>query len=392
MTLESAWAKQWQDVLGDTGFAKLTIDNEDPDLATLNYGDIVQFLLLGTPRFLMLVEKKDRVSVDPSEEVALATTVSGRGALAILEDAVVYPDLYIETVPFADARIFNFSSLFAVDTDNGYATNSTGIYDWGVYTSAGPYTNTPAGFPDATAHWLGPQAPSGVPDHPVGDWYVSSLLIGIDEGQYRLSVSADDSVDIYIDNVPLQKAEGVYGRLITIDLWLDSALHHLAFKVTNLPPPHGGPSGLIWSLQEMNADGTVGAVVWHSHPSGSVNDFYSAYPANPPGFTPGQVMDILLLEAQDTERGCFPLLTYDFDDAADSAGVAWAERIQPSFQVGADLLTVIKQLGETYFVPMMDPDLTGGLVLHAYQSVAGASLAEFQPGVNITALQHHGAI
>lgn len=384
-----AYNKQWQDVLGDAGFGKMTIQNDDSDLALIDYGDYMQFTLNGTPRFMAIVEKKDRVDIDGAEEVAEATTISGRGTLAVLEDAVVYPDIFIETVPFADARIFNFGAFEALGIENNYEENSTGVYDFGVYTSAGAfYTNIPAGFPDTTAHWLGPQAPDGGGANPVGDWYLKSLIIGLDEGPYRLSCCADDSLDVYVDNVPVHKSEGVFGRLITIDLWLNSDLHDLSFKITNLPLPlFGGPSGIIWSLQEINPDGTPGAVVWHSHPTASSLDFFLSYPADPPGLYPGHVMKILIDEAQD--RGCFPALTYDFTASLDSDGVAWADIIQPSFQIGADLLTACKQLAETYFVPRMDP---ATLELHLHQSFGGASGATYERGENITELKHQGAI
>lgn len=390
--MSPAFNKQWQEVLGDTGYGKMTFQNDDPDLDLVEYGDFMQFQIDDVPRFLALVEKMDRTDIDPAEDVAEQTVVSGRGALAVLEDAIVYPDLYIETVPFADARIFNFSSFASLNGANDWAANSTGVHDWGVYTAAGIYyTNVPAGFPDTTAHWLGPEAPDGSGNNPVGDWYLKSVLPSVDEGQYRLSVCADDSVEVYVDNVPVHKAEGVFGRLITIDLWLDSALHDISFHITNLPLPlGGGPSGLIWSLQELNADGTVGAVVWHSVASGSALDFFTSYPTDPPGFTAGDVLDTLFDEAQD--RGALLNLSWDFSATVDSDGVAWADVIQPSFQIGADYLTVIKQLGESYLIPRIDPDVSGGLVLHVYQSLGGASGVVYDRAENITDLKHQGTI
>lgn len=388
-TLSEAWGKQFQDVLGDTGMGKCTLGNDDPNLALVDYGDFLRFSLDGTHRFLSIVEKKDRVDVDDAEEVAEATTVSGRGALAVLEDGIVYPDLFIETVPFADARIFNFGAfLVGFFNYNGYINDASG-YDWGVYTAAGPnYTNIPVDFPDTGAHWLGPETPDGSGNNPVGDWYLKTLLPGMAEGPYRLSLCADDSVEVYLDNVPIHKSEGVFGRLITIDLWLDQGLHDLNFKVTNLPLPlFGGPTGIIWSLAEINPDGTLGSVIWHSDPSTGSLDYYLPYPATPPGVTVGTAVFILVREAQ--QRGCFPLLTWDFDDDVDSAGVPWADIIQPSFQIGTDLLTALRQLTETYGVARMDPS---ALTLSLYQSYGTATGVVYAEAANIIELKHQGTI
>lgn len=387
-TLDEAWGKQWQEVLNDTGLGKCTLANDDPDLGLVDYGDFLRFSLDGVHRFISIVEKKDRVDIDPAEEYAEATTLSGRGALAVLEEAVVYPDLYVDTVPFSDTRVINFSSLWALaDPPNGWAEQSTGIYDWGAWATAGPYASIPAGFPDATAHWLGPEAPDGGGSNPVGDWYVSTFFAFGNGAPYRVFMCADDSIEFYVDNALIHKADAVFGRLIEIDLFLDSAFHYFAFKVTNLPlPDFGGPSGLIWAIYELNEDGTLGSLIWHSHPTtGGASDLYLPYPTDPPGVYPGQAISFLIQEAQN--RGCFPLLAYDFTDFADSDGAAWTDIIQPSWQIGMDVCTATKQLGEDYYVARMDPTT---LTLHLYKTMGAASGATYTRGDNIVDLTHEG--
>lgn len=388
-TLTEAYGKQWQDVLNDAGFGKCTLQNDDPDLALVEYGDFLRFNLDGVPRFMSIVEQMDRVHIAPGEEVDEATDISGRGSLAYLEDAVVYPDIYIDNVPFGDARYFNFGALAALDTAAGGGYANT-LYDWGPWTAAGIYTGVPTDMPDPTANWVGPQAPDGFGNNPVGDWYYAALWLGFPTGRYSLYIGVDDAIDLYIDDVPIVKIDSaVFAESRVVDLVLDGAVHWVSAKVTNTVAG-GGPTGLIMNL--VQKDPATGFVTswWTTDPADPLQ-FNIPYPATEPGVTVGYLMNLLIdgeaQAATPTPRGAIPLLTQNFTNTVDSNGVAWAEEIQPSFQIGTDYLGVIKQLCETYVVARMDPS---ALALSLYQTFGAASPASFEAGEDITTLRHTG--
>lgn len=395
-TLTEAWGKQWQDVLNDTGFGKCVLQNDDESLPLVEYGDFLQFKLDGTPRFLSIVETIKKVQITADEEVGEVTEISGRGALAYLEDAVVYPDFYIfpNTSPFGDTRVFNFACFDAVGTVNQPP------YDFGDrLAGAGPfgvYTNVPNDFPPVFSHWLGPEAPDGSGDNQAGDWYFMAIIFDLPAQLYRLYIGYDDAIDLWIDNVPILRNDG--GAFLvckTVDLFLDAydpdtgtGIHFLNGRVTNRPlPPSPNPSGITMALCSLNPDGSPDVEYWATDPA-DPNFFVSAFPTIPPSFTPGFVADELCrYEPGQAERGALPLITMGFDADVDSNGDPWVERITPSFQIGTDCLTAIKQLAESYFDVRIDPVT---FTLNLYQTFGSASGAEFEAGENITDLTHTG--
>lgn len=384
---KGCWGVQWQDVLNDTGFGKLTLANDDPNLALVEYGDFLQFWLDGAPRFLSIVEKQTRVEVAENEEVDEATTISGRGALAYLEDAVVYPDFYVlpNTAPISDVRVFNFAAFDAI------ADISDPPYDYGDRAASTPeYTNMPADFPPVFSHWLGPEAPDGGGSNQFGDWYFFALIFGLPTQVYRLFLGYDDAIDLWIDNVPiLRNEDAAIGVTKTVDLFLDETIiHWVAARITN--KNNGAPinpSAITMALCTMNPDQSVDAEWWATDPA-DPSQYVSPFPTVGPAYTPGLVMhDLIVLEAQDAFRGALPLLNTSFTADVDSNGAAWAELINPSFQIGIDCLSAVKQLAESYFDVTIDP---ATLTLNLYQTLGSASAAEFEPAVNITELVHNG--
>lgn len=116
------------------------------------------------------------------------------------------------------------------------------------------------------------------------------------------------------------------------------------------------PGGLLVAVYASTGDG-LGQQLSVSNASWKC----LAYPANEPGMTPGEVLGILLVEAQN--RGALEGLVWTFHPTTDSAGRPWRRVGDISTRVGDDLLTVIRQLGQTYVEFAMRP---AGLVLDVY--------------------------
>lgn len=385
-TLSEAWGKQWQEVLNDCGTGKVTLQNDDDDLVLVEYGDFLRFSLDGVPCFVSIVEQMDRVDVAPGEDADEYTVISGRGALALLEDAVIRPDFGYDGLPFGDARAFNFSTFAAISAESNPIQFTP--YDFGERSVAGIYAGRPADFPAVFSHWIGGAAPNGSGTNPTGDWYFMGYFFGFPAALYRLYVAWDDAIDLWIDNVPILANEGnTIDQTQSVDVYLADDLHFINAKITNRFAADPNPSGFTAALCVLNSDGTAGTEIWATDPA-DTNQFVSGY-TDPPSFSPGRVAEDLFFEAEilDDVSVFINVLTQDWTSTLDSNGVAWAERINPSFQIGTDFLTAFKQLAETSFDMWVDP---ATFALNLYASRGSASGAAYVAADNITDLRHTG--
>lgn len=390
--LTQSRGRQWQEVLGDTGNGKLILQNDDPDLALVEYGDYVRFSLDGAAVFAIVVESIDRVDIAPGEDADEFTTISGRGMLVVLENGVVYPDsVTLDTVPFADTRVFNFAHLLC-----GCPDSWTTPYDWGdrPTTSEPAYAGKPSDFPPVFSHWVGPEAPDGSGDNQRGDWYFAALLIGLPTARYRLFFGFDDQIEIWMDDVPLfSNAETTIDVTKSVDVYLDGIVHLLSARITNFDADFGppdGPTGWTAALCTLNPDESVDTEYWATDPS-DVNQFVMPFPSQSPGETPGALMKGLILEATPPGSRDVPplaLISLGFDDTVDSNGDAWADCVSPSIQIGTDYLTAFKQIAETSGIDLWFDVVTW--TLHAYQGRGSSVAVSYVEASNITDLHHSG--
>jgi hypothetical protein len=100
--------REWLEELNGAGSGSFEIHDLDPKLEAdptlLTYGNVVRFYLNGVLRHGFRIEAIDRVQAGPKDDADQWLTVSGRGPLGILEDAIVYPAGGVGGVP--DPRVF----------------------------------------------------------------------------------------------------------------------------------------------------------------------------------------------------------------------------------------------------------------------------------------------
>ncbi len=93
--LGDSFDRSWTSELNGTGAGTLSLMADHPALvlepALFAAGNLVRLSLDGVPRFVFKIEARGRRIVGKGEDAARAITVAGRGALALLEDAAVYP-------------------------------------------------------------------------------------------------------------------------------------------------------------------------------------------------------------------------------------------------------------------------------------------------------------
>lgn len=94
-TLPDTWGRRWTDPLKGTGSGEFQVSADHPELianpSLLDYGNIFRFSLDEVYRFACVIEAKDKTQVRTGGDVARTLKVQGRGLLAKLEDAQLYP-------------------------------------------------------------------------------------------------------------------------------------------------------------------------------------------------------------------------------------------------------------------------------------------------------------
>jgi len=386
--LPNSFARQFHDAISDTGGWSLSLTNDDAALANLVYGRVVRLSVDGTVRFAGLIERLDRTSVAPTEEVDQVTKASGRGTLAIFEEAVIVPSLGVDRLTFQDARLFNFAasgldmSAWTAVTNHPQTGGTGGVGSQNFLLPRWP-------DPNSLKIWM-----TYVPgDRAVtdGDVYARTTFTTTSaHALYRVFASADDGYELWIDGsyVMGEIMPFLWYEFGTTEVTLDSGSHTIAMKGSNPPGLRvGGPGSdnVAWMMASVMETSSGGAALGAVAVNTSASWTGVGYPAVPPGFSPGAIVRILVAEAQ--ARGALTGVTLGFSDTVDTAGTTWPIISDFAVQVGADMLTTIRQLCETYMDVHMDPST---LRLDAWVSRGATKAVTLVGGSNVTSLVHAG--
>lgn len=377
-TLTRDFDRQWLDDRDDVGSGRVTVPVGSSDEDELTDGRIVKCRVDGTDRFAWLVEQADKTSAGPGRQSDRVTTVSGRGLLALLERAVVYPELALG-LRSPQTRFFNYASADFDDSGWSAAVELKQQSD-----SATPWSGAPAGWQDPNAWWIGITGDATPGVGPGERYFRTTFTIASgDEGDYIAGIACDDTWQLYIDgDLIAQEVEvGAWMEARTVELPLDVGTHTIAVACSNLDrtaSPSTNVFGFIFSLAPLEFGATP---IVSSDSTWKVDDGG----AGVPGMFVGQILDILLTEAQ--ARGCFPEITWDFTALLDSNANSWPSTLDVSFPVQTSYLDVIRHFIDEHAAQIwMTPDL----VLHAAPrrgtDLSGSVSIEY--GENVSRLKH----
>lgn len=331
--LASAKTRHFEDALNDPGAGSIVFQNDDADLALVTFQSFVSFTLYGVLAFTMVCEGYDRPVLAPGEEAEQVTTWSGRGHLAILERALVYPAFGPNAFPIQDTREFGWISDFYDDTGwvtpTEVTTVATAKTSWPL-----PWDNA---FPDDGAKVL--WASDGTLTSATAGhcWFRGIFEVTPSNIFATVFLAADNGAQLYIDGVQLIDTGTDVGKTFSATLALSVGFHIAAVHCVNLPGSGDNPAGFAFAVYETDASGNLLALVGDSNATLWKMVEYSD---DPPPVTVGQVVNAMLDEAE--ARG-FMALTRTWADALDTAGVAWPVNASLVASVGADLLTVLRE-------------------------------------------------
>lgn len=383
--LDESFARGWTQVISEAGSFTVALQNTDADLAAIDYGDYIRMELDGIGAFLGVVESIDRVAIAPGEEHDQITTIGGRGAVAEWDRAPVNPSTPPGSDLFYDTRHYGWMSVELLDQHWPF-----GLRQWRQDSLEPGFEakwGTPLGWPDGDAWWIwsssptgdgqilppGVDAPDDPPVHEAGvSYFRNGFTVAADDTELAIYLAADDAFEAWVDGVPIGSNQNLNGwkEPFRADVKLDAGQHVIAVRVENFErEPTTNTAGFICAIYTLDAQGKdAGLLLRTGHADWEVQHL----PTRPPGFTVGQVIRLLLEEAQ--ADGFLTRWTLDFDDATDSDGNPWPTSQQFSFPAGVGLFSgALLQLAETHIDFTFDTD---SLTLRAWKyGTAGVSAA-----------------
>lgn len=318
----------------------------------VNTRNVVQHSINGVVRGAWLMRNCHRVLVGTGGDAALFYEFSGPGLRDWLHDAVVYPE---GSQPLAKkksgVRYFNFSSKAGSWYKSADWKSVVSMVLQGDQTASNPWIYAPVGWPDVPqAKWVWDR--DSRTSAPLGDVYFRKEFTTTEDLSVALFATADDNIQAYVDGVPLISVRDINGwtQLYRGDLDITAGQHVLAIKATNT----GGPAALMAALFSYK-DPKLAQPSQLITFSGDTGWLCNPYPASAPGWTPGEVIRVLMEEAQ--ARGVSSLMSMglDFTDTNDSNGQLWETILDWSFDVGSEYLSVIEKLEELAVEVSIDP-------------------------------------
>ena len=332
----------------------------------LNPYNVVKAVVNGEVRGAFFIRNKHETLVGKGENAERMYEFSGPGLKGWLKFARVYASQTLaDNKKLSDYRYFNFSGS---DTHSWYnpadwedATVQSTVREetvWNPTTGAGnPWKTAPVGWPDApSAKWIWDRNTRFAAGAPEGDVYFRKEFTSTEQKSYALFATADDSFEAFIDGVPILaiREKNAWTALWRGDIDLPAGDHVIAIKASNV----SGPAGLLAVLFAYSDPKEEEAAVLVTQ-TGDSGWIVNGYPTQTPGYTPGEVIRILMEEALARVTGgqtsALQALTLDFTDAEDSNGEPWEVVLDWAFEIGIDYLAVMQALEDLAIEWEIDP-------------------------------------
>lgn len=379
VTLEGAFAKRFTRELSELGSGAFSLARTDPKAtaAVLAIGNLVKFKVAGTYRHAVWIEEPATTVVSSGEEAGEDVAINGRGALAYLERATVYPPVW----PPAPARVVGSSSA-----DNGSTGTTSLTVPLPAGSAAGDVTivsvlcvgavpGTPPGWKrirdvtegtlrlalyvkrllayepaSTTWHWATATKASAAS--------VSLRNASADDPGWAISDTTGSGTAVELPSVSVNLVDGV---LVTLACSAANTSIAPGAGLTELVDRGATGRTVELAILENPALGDTGDLTATAGSSASWIGLQLEIPSTAAadavfaGATFGSVLATLIDEAQ--RRGTVPVLTYDFTATADSHGEPWPDVHDLSFHVGTSLLEVWRHLVTLGLEGGMTPDL-----------------------------------
>lgn len=328
------------------------------DAANVSYDDVIKIRYDGTVVGAFIVETRARSHV--SSDGLTWVTLSGRGLMAWLDDAVVWPQGGVTYNYSPTDRPFNYAGVSAHWYSLVTWADPLGFKQ--SATSSGDYRyKSPKNWPDPGAYWIWPTNPAATVSAGAKMWARSTFSL-TETRRMKFFATADNFFELYLDGALLLatsdvKAEGAnytgYAeRVITVP----SGPHIIGVYATNgTSGSPGDRAGFLMSATLLNPNGTPSTVLRHT----DLTNWYVTQ--TEPLWYPAEMLDVIVgehrgraLDAGQATR--LENLAIGWTSTTDSNGDPWATAKALSFRTGTSALDVLNTIVDHSIDFWVDPD------------------------------------
>lgn len=422
--LANAFGITFKDELNGPGVGAVSLPISEAGSAELTPGRFVDVQVAGTSRHTFEIEGDPEYTIHgEGEEAAAVVRVQGRGWASQLDKAIIQPEVALNLKLDAPWRIFSFASPSfpnggawgAADELYEYLDGVTAQHSGGAEVGRYQVVNgqsypSPISFPVPTSpNFYDPDNPPGA-DYESVYWIAPTgedLALGYSffrkeftvasSGIYVLAVTGDNFFTLFLEGVP------VLGEQTDFFIWqgwkeetifLPAGTYQLAAVVQNYDADLTyNPTGFIMTVHTLDAAGAIPNEVFVVS-----DDSWTAHHVDDdgywPGWTPGQIINKAIAEAQARTGGLAPLDSVTFTATLDSDSNSWADSealsaYVPAFavEVGSTIMAGLGKLVDEGHVDWHVQPGTLILDMWAAGQVGSASGVSLEAGVNLMTYQ-----
>ena len=235
-TLTQSLTSEFVDEFNQPGYGTVTVPLFSTDASLLVKDAVVRVLYRDDVRFAWFVETRERDLANPSGQMTL--TASGRGLLAWLEDAVIFPQGGLADF-LAPDRPFNWASGPAGNwrTSGNYQA-ALGVV-WKNDTTS--RDGLPVRWKDPLAQWIWRTDPETVVQRGTINWFYRDFTVS-DPIRVKFYASCDNSMDVFLDGQQIMSSSDFdqeaasFTQMARFTIRLGIGTHTLAARVRNDKP------------------------------------------------------------------------------------------------------------------------------------------------------------
>jgi hypothetical protein len=235
-TIDQAINSEFVDEYNATGFGSVTVPLRSADANLLQKDAVIRVIYQNATRFAWFVETRERTIATDGNQYLLKA--SGRGLLAWLEDAIVYPQGGLADFLSPD-RPFNFAS----EPGGGWRTSGNYQAAQGVQwrNDTTVRKNLPVRWKDRQAQWIWRTNPSNEVQQGTVNWFYRDFTL-TERKRIRFFASCDNSMDVYLDGQLIMSSSDFdaqapsFTQMARFTITLGVGDHTLAARVRNGKP------------------------------------------------------------------------------------------------------------------------------------------------------------
>ena len=234
-TLTAALSSEFVDEYNAPGAGTVTVPLDSADAALLVKDAVVRVIYRDDVRFAWFVETRERTIADNGNQYTL--TASGRGLLAWLEDAVIYPQGGLADF-LAPDRPFNYASGPGGWRCSGNYQAALGV-QWKDDTTS--RDGLPVRWKDPTAQWIWRTNPETVVQRGTVNWFYRDFTLS-SPARVKFYASCDNAMDVYLDGQQIMSSSDFdqeaasFTQMARFTIRLGEGTHTLAARVRNDKP------------------------------------------------------------------------------------------------------------------------------------------------------------